>query len=325
MEILTGQESPIVNQESAIPAMEKLNQETLESRLAKQLETPIEVAKPATEVVKGPSKPAYNPNYKYRVYDKELEFDEVVKPVIKDPDTEKKIRELFEKAGGLDVVKPKYQKIKEEFGGIKDKYTKLEKTWDVATRLAHNDDLEEFFKVWQIPEEKLYKHVYNKLAYEQLPKEQQDVIARNKELAERANMLEMQNQELASKFNQKEQEEAKYNLMTALNNTEDKQIIEMIDSKLGQGTFAKEVIAYGLLHENQGITLSAEDAVKAVAQRYKAFSQPVMQQQLPVQQQAPVVQKPTIPNIAGDLSSPAKKIPRSIMDLQKLYNEQYGS
>ena len=41
---------------------------------------------------------AYNPNYKFSVMDKEHEIDEWLRPVIKDAEMEKKVKDLYTKA-----------------------------------------------------------------------------------------------------------------------------------------------------------------------------------------------------------------------------------
>ena len=56
----------------------------------------------------------YTPNYKFKVLDTEKEFDEFIRPIIKDKDSEEKLRDLYTKAHGLDTVKNKYEETKEQ-------------------------------------------------------------------------------------------------------------------------------------------------------------------------------------------------------------------
>ena len=53
------------------------------------------------------AEPPFKPNTKYKVMDKEYEIPKELQAVMKDAASERMVRELYEKAGGLDVVKTK--------------------------------------------------------------------------------------------------------------------------------------------------------------------------------------------------------------------------
>lgn len=64
------------------------------------------------KTAKGDDKPdEYTPNFKYRVYDQEKEFDPKLQALITDKASEDTIRDLVTKAEGLDVLKPTHQRI----------------------------------------------------------------------------------------------------------------------------------------------------------------------------------------------------------------------
>jgi transcription termination factor NusB len=44
----------------------------------------------------------YSPNFQYKVFDKVKEFDDLLKPIVKDKNTEDKIRNLLSKADSMD-------------------------------------------------------------------------------------------------------------------------------------------------------------------------------------------------------------------------------
>ena len=66
-------------------------------------------------------KPAYTPNYKLKVYDEEKELeDKFLKDLIKDPESEKKVKEIAQKYLGFDTVKSRHEKVKSEYQTFKE-------------------------------------------------------------------------------------------------------------------------------------------------------------------------------------------------------------
>jgi hypothetical protein len=92
-----------------------------------QASTPAVTASPTMAVEGGGDSipPVYTPNTKFKVMDKEHEFDAWLAPHIKDAETEKKAKELYEKAYGLDYVKPKYEASQKELEQYKTTYNSL--------------------------------------------------------------------------------------------------------------------------------------------------------------------------------------------------------
>src|SRR5690606_24340502 len=68
---------------------------------------------------------AWKPSFKFKVKDKELEFDDFVKPIIKTKDLEQKFKDLYEKAHGLDEVKTSREAFKQQVEEWKGKYNQV--------------------------------------------------------------------------------------------------------------------------------------------------------------------------------------------------------
>ncbi len=271
------------------------------------------------------AQPAFTPNYKFKVYDKEQEIDELFRGLIKDQDTEKKVRELHEKAYGLDVQKPKYDRLKNEFQEVNTKYTNIDKSLNQLSKYVQAGDLGSFFKAIDIPTEMVFEFAKRELEKLQAPPEQRAELIRGEEMQRRLMAIEQQNQELQHRY-QTESLQARVNeLETALSRPEISSVASNLDAIKGNGAFRKEVIKRGKsAFDDTGVEISVHQAVmETVADWSQIFGAHAQQgmAQMTNQSQAPAsaqTVKPTLPNVGGRSTSPIKKGPRSIDDLKKL-------
>ena len=65
---------------------------------------------PAVESVESQEPAPYTPSLKYKVYDQEKEFPEWTKSYIKDPETESRFKDLFDRSDGLPFIKERLAK-----------------------------------------------------------------------------------------------------------------------------------------------------------------------------------------------------------------------
>jgi hypothetical protein len=284
---------------------------------------------------------AYQANYKFKVANQEREMDEWIRSAIKDPETEAKVRELYEKAYGLDVVKPrlheyrdKYRALETEHGGLQ---TEVQEVMGLRDK-----DLGKFFNRTGVSKEKIFQWVMNELNYENLPQDQRQIMDRERAASERAEQLEQQFQR-SQEFAQQQAVHARtVELQMVRSQPEVKTFQERFDSIKGPGAFENEVLAFGRnVFRDSGTDLSAMQAVKAVMDHYTKFlgamspastpgaeTQPV--QQAPQNQATPAAPQktskpPVIPVVNGKSSQAATEIvPKSVDDLKRIYNEKYG-
>lgn len=281
---------------------------------------------------------AYAPNLKFKVLDKEHEIDPLFAGVIKDADTEKKVRELFEKAYGLDSVKADRQSLKQK---IETHYAPLEQTHQNTVKaLAQFDkmieqkDYDNFFGTLQIPEEEILKWAVKKAQLMSLTPEERQ--AYNESVQQRNRLYSLEQQVADS---QEAQFQIAVQTRTAqldqeLSKPEILNVIDAYDGRVGTpGAFKAEVIKRGQLYAYQGKDISVEEAVREVIGLMGVNAQaPVAPQQVqqPVnnsagngqgtapQAQAPSQKPPVIPNVGGQGTSPAKKVVRSLDDIRAL-------
>ena len=268
-----------------------------------------------------PEIPTYTPNYKFKVMDQEKEFDPWIRGAIKDAETEKKVKELYEKAYGLDYVKPKYEQTQKEYGNLSQQYQSLYNDANEAMYYKRQGDLDAFFEKVQLQPEKVYQWVLDKIQRQNLPPEQQRVYneleqRRRAEFQASGQMQEMQQQYHAMASQARE---AEVNSVLARNDIHP--IVQAYDAKNGPGAFRHFVAEYGVMHYNvHGQDPTAQQAVDAVMKRlgdaYRSgptnVASPASGGEKPL---------PVIPNVAGKAVSPTRKSPRSIDDLRKLAQE----
>lgn len=272
--------------------------------------------------------PTYTPNFKFKVLDKELEFDPELKTVIKDQMTEKKFRELYEKAHGLDHVKTERQRIKEEYTGFKEKVAQRDRAIETLNTYVQKGDMHSFFQALKIPEDMVLKYALDRVQYREMSPEQRAQVDSQYEYQNRAMTLEEQNQMLAQKVQEESARARTIELESELMRPEISQAAQAFDARVGQpGAFKQAVKDMGFfIWQTRQVDVPAKQAIMEVMARYGLTSTaPTIQgangfdtagaTQAPVQNQIP---KPVIPNIRGSGASPVRKVPRSIEDLKKL-------
>lgn len=274
--------------------------------------------KEGTEV---PVQPAFTPNFKFKVMDKEHEFDEWLRPIVKDAETEKKAKELYEKAYGLDYVKPKYETTQKELDQYKTNYQSLYNDASEAMTFKNNGDLDMFFEKVALKPEKVYEWVLGKLERQNLSPEQRRVYDEldNKKRAEYTQSRQISESEARYQQMATQAREAEVNYVLARSDIN--QTVQNYDAKNGDGAFKQFVAEYGVMHFNAyGEDPSAETAISAVLKRlgdaYRGQPAPTMQ--APTATDKPL---PVIPNVSGKNVSPTRKSPRSIDDIKKIAAE----
>ena len=280
-----------------------------------------------------PSEPApYAADFKFRYRDADEnkidgEIDDWARTFI-NQENEEKFKQIWAKAHGLDFVKNRFSKTKGEFQEYKSKVDPLLQAWDDLSTTYNRGDLDGFFKGLQIPDEVLFKHVLDKLNYQQLPPEQRAERDRMTHTQRRAHELETQNQALQQQFYSQQVQARETTLQQSMSKPEVAAVAEAFDQRLGkQGAFREEVIKRGVLaHTTTGQDITPEQAISEVMGIYAAFVQPsqagqMSPQMTPGAPQGTSKQTPVIPNVGAKNSSPTRKSPKSLDELRQLADQ----
>ena len=285
-----------------------------------------------------PANSPFTPNLKFKVKDKEHEIPAYMKDVIKDAKTEKEVKELFEKAYGLDGVKEDRATLKKERDTIFQEKTQLETNINTVRKYYQSGDMDSFFAALNIPPEKVLEYALKKAEYYQMPPEQRAQIDNQRNVQLRAEQLESQTQSLTQQLHEKSATQLRDAFEFTMARPEISSVEKSFDAQAGrQGAFRQLVVNHGELafaRSNGKELLTPQQAVDAVMSMYgiKAGSVPsgaAVTAAIPASTPAamPASTQPAttvIPNIQGKSTSPLKNKPRSIEDLQKIQKEKFG-
>lgn len=262
---------------------------------------------------------AYTPNHKFKVLDKEHEFDEWAKNAAKDPETEKKIREIYEKAYGIDSIKQDRHTLKSELAEAKEKIANTDRAIETIGEYAKNKDWDSFFEALSIPKNEVLQYALALVQREQMPPEQRQQWEAQRQAQQQAKYYQQQNQSLQQQQQQFQIQQRDFELNSTISKPEYVAVAEAYNAGMANpSAFRNYVIQIGQAHAARGNDISADQAVQEAISHLRAVN-PTLGQQA-VAQAAPKVvspnSKPTIPNIQGRGTSAVKSTIRSLDDLK---------
>jgi hypothetical protein len=280
----------------------------------------------------------YTPNFKFRVRGldeeedddgDELEFDEFLRGVVTNKETEEKLRDLYTRAYGLDAIKPRHQKLQERYQAVTKDYGKLDGTIRDILRLRDEGDYGAFLQKVGIPTTKLAEWLVSEIQAQQLPPEERRIheerarLAReNRELRSGREQASEHDLSLASQIYHEE-------LQEEMREEDVRPLIRAYDKRMGErGAFEEFVLDYGSrYYQRHGKNIRPAKAVRECLRILGLDTQAPSQGAQPSgsAQPKPVVTAPkvaVIPNTGPSASGTPVKKPKSIADLKKLANGQ---
>ncbi len=268
--------------------------------------------------------PAYKPDYKLKVYDEEKELDDpFLKALIKDADSEKKVKEIAQKYLGFDTVKGRNEKLKTDFTQYQETTKPVIDYYNQASNLLQKGNLEGFFELTKIPDQAIFEYAVKKAEQAQLPPEQRQQIEFQKQMQKQNEYLQSQNQTFQTQAQKQQSDFRAQELTWVMGRTDVQGVASSFDQRVGrQGAFRQAVIDKGLAHyAATGQDLSAEQATQEVLKLVGPLATPGnLSPTLGGQQPSLIPQNgapPIIPNVTGRGTSPVKKQVRSLDDLKK--------
>lgn len=279
----------------------------------------------------------FTPNLKFKVKDKEHEIPSYMKDVIKDAKTEKEVKEIFEKAYGLEGIKEQREGLKKERDQYFGQVNELVRDINLVKADYQRGDMDSMFAKLNIPVEKVLQYALQKAQYLELPPEQREQIDRQRSLELQTRQLDSQNQSLTANL-QQQLVQAKSDAFNAtMSRPEVTSVEQAFDTQAGrQGAFRQLVQSHGELtwqKSNGKVDLTPQQAIEQVIAMYglkagsAAPAAAVTAASVVPPAATPASTKPAstiIPNIQGKSTSPLKSKPRSIEDIQKISKEKYG-
>lgn len=286
---------------------------------------PTDTPPPGDGAPPAPVEPVYQPNFDFKVYDKDYQIPEKFRPLIKDKETEKEIKEIMEKAYGLDHVKPIRDSLRAENATLKERIDATDRGLARVDEYLAKGDFDSFLEVFGIAPEKILRYA---VEYAQRTPEQQAALQASRQrdtqisqYDEGYRRLAAENESLATKMRE-------FELMQAISQPEISPLAQAYNAaQENPHAFQEFVIRIGQSYAAQGQDISVQQAVTE-AMRYLKGLQPAAPAQTasqpPVNPNG-VVQKPsreTLPNIQGGNVTPVKSKVKSLDDLYKLRSER---
>ena len=282
-----------------------------------------------------PAVDAYTPNFNYKVYGEEREFPEFLQQMVKDQETEEKLRGYLSKADGFEPLKEKYDTTRTERDDFKNKYESM--TGDIG-KLSHfvkNDRLSAY-DMLGISQDQLLEDASKLIELREMdPQQRQEFEAQrhaqqaNYDLENKMGVLEQQNQELL-------RQQHEFKLDQELAKPDVTAVSSHYDAKFGPGSFKNKVIHNAYIVQSQtGRDMSVEEAVQEIVGEYTQLGLNFNQAPRPsgASSHGQSVEQPvarevpkSLPNLgSGRGVSPTAPTLKSIDDLRRLRQERYGS
>lgn len=293
------------------------------------VQTPEVEAAPTADASAAPAEgsdtPAFTPDYKVKVMDNEYEVDEWLRPTITDPERNKRVKELYEKAYGLDHYKTKHQQLEEKFGTVNEKATKYDRAYETLHKAIQEEDFDTVNHILGVDDTKFWNYVKKKVEYYQKPVEEREMLEARRRDQLAAQQAQAETQSMKTQFQQYLWQMKQAEINTALSRKDVQDLANEIDARLGQkGAFLDRVVEEGRAEfRRTGKDITADEAVSRVLKWIGHQPKPAQTSQSDGVV-APVAQKnlKVIPNVAGTGNSPVKKKITSIEDLKKLAAQQ---
>ena len=282
--------------------------------------TPENAAKP------GESAP-FTPNFKVKVDKEEREIPKILQPLMKDEASSKEIRELVEKAFGLEFNKPRLERATQMAQAATQEVQTFKAQIGHAASLYQKGDMEGFFKALNVQEEKVLQWVADKLEYSKLPVEQRQILDARKQAEQRAESAEQRIQQAQQENQSLLTQQVQIALKSCLARPDVDAVAKAYDARVGKpGAFEAEVNRRGdyIWRTTQKVTppdqLVSElmGIVGPIAPPAAAPTSPTAPAAAPA---APAPKVPTIPNISGRSVSAVAQPVRSIQDLKNKQKE----
>lgn len=277
--------------------------------------------------------PAWMPDFKFKVKDKELEFDDFIKPVIKSKELNDKMKDLYLRSHGLDEVKASRDHFQKSWKSEHEKIQTVEKNLQNLGVAVKNKDFGTFFDQLKIDKNDVMNYFIEELKFQELPAEQKQAIERQRQAQFDYQNQVTQNQGLQTQMQELVMKQTRFELDQAFSAPDVSPAISQFDARAGQaGAFQAEVLKRGQFYEAVHKTSPpAEQLVREVLTLAGLSSgMPGQAQQAPLSQQgnaSQVVhtqnQKPVIPSFSGGSStkSPTRQVVGTIDDIRKRRQE----
>lgn len=276
-----------------------------------------------------PTAPAYTPNFKYKAAQQEKEIDPFFQALIKDADSEKKVKDLLTRADGLDYMKNRYEARDKEYQSLNNDYASQTQLVNSVNEAKAKGDLDSVFRKVGLNDHQVIQWAAKRVDYlqmmQQLPPEQRQALQQQEQAVIQNQEYQTQMQQLQTEVQQQKVQARTIMLDQQLSRPEVVQAATFWDQKMGQDGAFKDLVIEEAQREwyMKQVDLPVDQAVQRVLQRFGKFIdvQNAGQQNQSAQGNAPYAPqmpqaKPIIPAVPGSSKTPIKRQYRSLDDIK---------
>lgn len=311
---IENNENVTVNESQTAPVTEPVDNT---STATPEPTTPA--AEPQANVDGEVAEQEYKPDYKFKVYDKEYEIDEMFRGLV-NKDNEQKFKEIFGKAYALDEQKVKNNTIREEYAKVSEEVGVYKQAMDRLNGLITSKNIDDLLATLNIPDDKIFEYAMRKLNYQNLPPEHRAIVDGDNAIRRERLQLEQQNQLLAKQYQTQVQRQHEFELNYVMGKPEVSTFKQSFEKVMGDGSFQEMLRDHALAHFNRtGVDLTPSQAIESVMTKYAGVAnRPQVNPSLPVVKKVVVNTKQTIPAVGQPSpQTPVKKKITSLEDLEK--------
>ncbi len=298
-----------------------------------ELETPSEELPPTEPIVE-----EWKPDFNYKAYGEERVMDEWAHGLVT-KDNHEQMRSLFEKSGGFDVIKEKYDKTRTDYDSlnqtyseVNSKYTNMVNSITMLERQMQAGDYDSVFKTLGLTDQELAKHVLAKYEYQQMDANQRAEVDRQNQLARDYAMSQQQLNQIQETHQQTVRSQHEMEMTRVFSDPQIAPAIEAYNARVSDPeAFRNFVYQQGAYMEQQtGRIPTVQEVVqKSIAMLGLQNPTPAPAAEQTNNQQPnnepPVVQRKVPPSQFKGASGPVKRKVRTIADLEDEYSKEYGN
>ena len=269
----------------------------------------------------------WNPNYTYKANNQEHEFDEWIRPIVKDAETESQVRELYSRARGLENVKGHLQREMDRSSKLEQEIISYKQEADLARQGVEGlkklakDDFASFAHLTGLDDQTILGYANARLDYKEKPDYERRQIDQDMERRSQSYQSNVEVENLRRQNHQLMQQQHQSRLVEAMSNPEIGEFQKVFDERMGEGAFRQHVNNYG--SSQYRATQQYVEPQVAVQHVYAQFK-PLFIEKLETINEKGSKNKVTKPptNLgAGRTSSVVTKRVKRLSDLRKKANE----
>jgi hypothetical protein len=206
------------------------------------------------------------------VHDQEYEIDNDFRTLIKDKNSEEKVRQIFAKAYGLEPVQKARDEWKNKYEGINKNFSEIKDDYGMYARgkeMYQKGDVIGAARYFFTPDD-LYKIAIDVAKYHELDPETRARVDNEYKEKYRATELEEKNKSYETKANESERRAVNAQIDYELTRPDVAELAAKVDDLYGKkGYFRDKIAEFGHVNWLQGRQLSPQECIKAVLDDYK--------------------------------------------------------